>query len=175
MKERFEELVEYFKENYFNIDFSGIKNYDMTDVTRFFPLMIVGLCLGVFVAACIYYYHSHYIGSVVRALYRAGAFSAGDAKTLSEVNCNKFAIKRALKRENLLTRYVKKADGGEEDRYFIPEDDKYIAEKRFKEVRGGIFTLVLIFFICFFGCLGLLLVAPQILQLADNVVTMMKS
>lgn len=174
MKERFEELIEYFKENYFTIDFSGIKNYDMTDITRLFPLMIVGLCLGTFVAACIYYYHSHYIGSVVRALYKAGAFSEKDAKTLDEVNCNKFAIKRALGRENLLTRYVKAAESGEEKKYFIPENDKYIADKRFKEVKGGILTLVLIFFVCFFGCLGLLLAAPQILQLADNVVTMMK-
>ncbi len=175
MKEMFEELVSYFKETYFSPDFTGINNYDMTDISRFLPLMVVGLCIGVFVASCVYYYHSHFLGSAVRSLYKAGAFSEADAKTLNEVNCNNGAIRRALGRENLLSRYVKKADGDGEARYFIPEADKYVAEKRFKEVRGGKITLLIIFLVCFFGCFALLLALPQFLQLFDNAVTMIKS
>ena len=172
MEERFAELVDTLKE-YYTPDLSNIANYDMTDVSRFLPLLIIGLCVGVFIASLVYYYHSHYLGSVVRALYKAGAFSEESAKTLRDVGCDKYLIKKALGRENLLSRYVKKTDG--EEKYYIPENDKYIAEKRFKAVRGGVFTLVIIFFICLFGCFGLLLVVPQVMQLADNAVTMIKS
>lgn len=174
MKEFFEELAATLKENYYP-DLSGIQNYDMTDIQRLLPLMVIGLCIGVFVASCVYYYHSHFLGSVVRALYKACAFSEGSGKTLREINCDKYLIKKALGRENLLTRYVKKVDSDGEVRYFIPEDDKYIADKRFKEVRGGLVTLLVIFVICVGGCFGLLLALPQVMQLADNAVTMMKS
>ena len=170
MKERLAELVATLKENY-TPDLSNIANYDMTDVSRFLPLMIIGLCIGVFVASCIYYYHSQYLGSVVRALYKSGAFSEESALSLADVNCDKWLIRKALGRENLLSRYVKKADKG----YYIPENEKYIAEKRFKAVRGGLWTLLLIFIICLFGCFSLLLTVPQVMQLADNAVTMIKS
>ena len=175
MKESYSELVAYLKENYFSPDFSGINNYDMTDITRFLPLMVVGLCVGIFVASCVYYYNSHFLGSVVRALYKAGAFSTDSAKTLSEINCNKKAIKNKLCKENLLSRYVKKAENGVEERYFIPEEDKYVAEKRFKAVKGGVLTLFIIFVVCLFGCFALLFALPQFLQLFDNAVTMIKS
>ena len=144
MKGFFEELTDTLKENYYP-DLSGIQNYDMTDVQRLLPIMIVGLCIGVFIASCVYYYHSHFLGSVVRALYKACAFSAADAKTLAEIGCDKRLIKKALGRENLLSRYVKRAETDGEARYFIPEDDKYIADKRFKEVKGGLWTLLVIF------------------------------
>ncbi len=173
MKQMYEELVAYLTETYYP-DLSGIQNYDMTDVQRFLPLMIIGLCIGVFIASCAYYYHSQFLGSTVRALYKAGAFSEKDAKTLAEIGCDKRLIRRALRRETLLSRYVKRVDG-DEARYFIPENDKYVADKRFKEVRGGLWTLVLIFFVCLFGCFGLLLVLPQVMQLADNAITMIKS
>lgn len=175
MKNVFEELAVYLKETYFSPDFTGINNYDMTDVARFLPLMVVGLCIGVFVASCVYYYHSHFLGSVVRALYKAGAFCEAEARTLAEVGSDKRLIKRALGRENLLSRYVKRVDGEGEARYFIPESDKYIADKRFKEVRGGKAMLLIIFLICFFGCFALLIALPQFLQLFDNAVTMIKS
>ncbi len=175
MIERFSELAAYLKENYFSPDFSGINNYDMTDVARFLPLMVVGLCVGVFVAACVYYYNSHFLGSVVRALYKAGAFDEKSAKSLSEINCNKFLIKRNLGKENLLSKYVKKVENGGEELYYIPENDKYIAEKRFKAVKGGFLTLFIIFVICLYGCFALLFALPQFLQLFDNAVTMIKS
>lgn len=171
MKERLQELAAYFEETYFSPDFSNIANYDMTDIKRFLPLMVVGLCIGVFFAACVYYYHSHFLGSVVRSLYKAGAFSADDAKTLSDIGCEKKLIKRALGRENLLTKYVKATEDG---RFYIPEEDKYVADKRFKEVRGGKITLLITFIVCLIGCFALLTILPDVLQLFDNAVTMIK-
>ena len=71
MQELFKNLQEYFAEAY---AFEHIQNFDMTDVRRFLPLAVIGLAIGVFIAICVSYYHGQYLGTVVRALYRADAF-----------------------------------------------------------------------------------------------------
>ena len=154
----FEELAAYFEEKYFSPDLSHIQNYDATDVQRFLPFLIVGLCVGTFLAICFSYYHNHYLGKVVRKLYKEEAFSKETAKTLDEIGCNKFFIRRNLAKDSVLAKYVKPADeiknqkDAKEAKFYIVEEDKYIADKESFSLFYHLFCaplLVLSFFISF--------------------------
>ena len=180
MSKLFEELYIYFKETYFTPDLSAIENFETYDIQRFLPYLVVGLCAGVFIAACITYYCQDYLGRAVRRLYKANAFDENCAKTLDEIECNKFLIRRNLYKDTVLSKYVKattEINSGKDActaRFYLKEEDKYIADKRFKKMRGGKLSLVLVFFLCLIGCFGLLFLIPQILQLADNVINLSK-
>ncbi|MBQ9133047.1 MAG: hypothetical protein IJX64_00790 [Clostridia bacterium] len=171
-----EGLKEYYTETYFSPDLSAITSFDTTDVQRFLPLMIFGICFGIFIAVCISYYHGQYLGEVVRRLYKLDAFAPECAKPLAEIGCDKFFIRRALRRDTVLAKYVKTADDvkAKDARFYIVEEQKYIADKRFKSVRGGMLSLVLAFIICTAVCLILLYFVPDVLQLADNLYNMLK-
>ena len=169
MKELFTNLIAYFEELY---SFDYIVNFNMTDVGRMLPLMIIGCCVGVFLAVCASYYNGQYLGSVVRALYKADAFDEATAKPLADVGCDKPLLRRAIAKNRVLSKYVKPTADG---RFYIPEADKYIADKRFKAVHGGKWVLVITFFLCLVGCIFLLDVVPEILQLADNAIGMIKA
>ena len=174
----FDELVTYFKEKYFSPDLSHIQNYDTTDVQRFIPFLIVGLCVGTFLAICFSYYHNHYLGKVVRKLYKEDVFSPEKAKTLDEIGCNNFFIRRNLAKDSVLAKYVKPTEeivnqkDAKEARFYIVEKDKYIADKRFKEAKHGKLFIFISFFLCTLACFSLLYIIPDILQLADNAYTM---
>ena len=167
MQELFKNLQEYFAEAY---AFEHIQNFDMTDVRRFLPLAVIGLAIGVFIAICVSYYHGQYLGTVVRALYRADAFDEKRAVTPDSVGCDKALYRRAIRKNLVLSKYVKSTADG---RWYIPEADKYIADKRFKAVRGGIATLVIAFILCAVGCIVLLDIRPEVLLLADNAIGML--
>lgn len=169
MSELFTNLKDYFAEAY---SFDHVQNFDMTDAARFMPLAVIGLAIGVFIAVCISYYNGQYLGSVVRALYAAAAFDPASAVALADIGCDKPLLRHAIRKNFVLSKYVKATEDG---RFYIPEEDKYIADKRFKEVRGGGWTLVIAFFLCLVGCIFLLDALPEILQLADNAIGMIKA
>ncbi len=174
------ELYYYFYTTYFSPDLSGIKNFESYDLQRFLPFLVVGLCAGVFIAICGTYYVSHYLGKVVRALYSRRVFSPEAALTLDELELNAPLIRRSLYRETVVSKYVKpteelkNAEDVKTARFYILEESRFIADKRFKESKLGIKLIVLSFFICLFACFGLLYIVPEIIQLADNVITITK-
>lgn len=176
----FEELYYYLKFTYFSPDLSAIKNFETYDIQRFLPYLVIGLCGGVFIAVCGSYYVSHYLGSVVRALYKSRAFTEKEAKSLDELCCNKLLIRRALFKESVISKYVKSTtplesiSDAKSALFYLPEDTKYIADKRFKASRLGKLLPVVAFFICFFACFALLLIIPEVLQFADNLITVTK-
>lgn len=180
MNNPLKEVYYYLKETYFSPDLTAIQNFDTYDAQRFLPYLAVGICAGVFIAVCIMYYNHHYLGRVVRKLYKAECFFESSAKSLSDIGCNKYLIRKNLLRDTVLAKYVKPTSeikthkDAYEALYYIPEDLKYIADKRFKEVKGGKLTVLLAFIICFFGCFALLFMIPQILQFADNLITVIK-
>ena len=169
-----EEWTAYMRDKYFTHDLSAIENYDTTDIQRFLPLLIVGICIGAFLAVCISYYNGEYLGSVVRRLYRLDAISPESAKPLAEIGCDKFWIRRALSRDTVLAKYVKPVGDAREAgcAFYIVEEQKYIADKRFKEVRGGKWTLLFAFIVCTVCCFALLYLVPEALQLLDIAITM---
>lgn len=162
----FADLKAYFAETY---SFDYVQNFDMTDAGRLLPIAVVGLAIGVFLAVCISYYHGQFLGKIVRRLYRAGAFSEGSAVTLASIGCDTALFRRSIQKNFVLSKYVRSTADG---RFFIPEEDKYIADKRFKAVRGGLWSLVISFVLCLVGCIFLLDALPEVLQLADNAIGM---
>lgn len=174
----FSELLAYFKEKYFSPDLSAIKNFETYDIQRFMPYIIVGLCVGVFIAICCSYYVNHYLGRVVRALYKQRIFSPKEAKSLSDLGLNEFLIRRSLFRDTIVSKYVKSTEplksmaDTKNALFYLLEEKKYIADKRFKETKHGMLMIIASFFICLSACFALLLFVPEILQLADNVITM---
>lgn len=175
-KSAWQEIYEHFYETYFSPDLSAIQNFDTTDVQRFIPLLVVGICIGIFLATCFSYYIHQYLGRVVRRLYRADAFSPEQAKSLAEIGCDRFLIRRSLSRDTVLAKYVKPVGTAKDKdaRFFIVEEDKYTADKRFKEVRGGWLTILAAFIICTVACFVLLYIIPDVLQLADNAVSLIR-
>lgn len=172
----FSELSDYFKEKYFSPDLGDLQYLDGDSAVRFLPLCIVGICAGIFIAALIYYYNAQFLGRTVRKLYAAGAFSPAEAKTLEEIGCNKRAVRRNLLHDTVLAKYVvpvepiqHKADV-EIARFYIPEEKRLVADKRYKEVRGGLRSLVLLFILCTALCFVLLYYAPDVVRLADNAI-----
>lgn len=172
----FSELSEYFKEKYFSPDLSDLQYLDGDGAVRFLPLCVVGICAGIFIAALIYYYNAQYLGKTVRRLYSAGAFSPTEAKTLDEIGCRKWAICRNLRRDTVLSKYVVPAEpllqksDVETARFYIPEEKRLVADKRYKPVRGGLRTLILLFFLCAVLCFVLLYYTPDAVRLADNAI-----
>ena len=176
MNNPLKEIYYYLKETYFSPDLSAIQNFDTYDAERFLPYIAIGISLGVFIAVCIMYYNHHYLGRVVRKLYKSDAFCAQNAKNLTEIGCNKYLIRKNLMKDTVLSKYVKPTTEIKSEKdayeamYYIPEEVKYIADKRFKEVKGGKLTILLAFIVCFFGCFALLFLIPQVLQFADNLI-----
>lgn len=171
------EWTTYIRETYFSMDLTAIENYETYDIQRFLPLLIVGICIGVFLATCISYYHGQFLGTVVRRLYSRAAFSPETALPLSEIGCDKLLIRRALSRDTVLAKYVKPVGDAREKgtAFYLVEEQKYIADKRFKEVRGGKWMLVASFAFCVAACFVLLYLIPDVLQLLDNAISMINA
>ncbi len=176
----FSELTEYFTEKYFSPDIGDLQYLDGSSAARFLPLCIVGVCAGIFIAALIYYYNAQFLGRAVRKLYAAGAFSPADAKTLDEIGCNNRALRRNLKRDTVLSKYVvpteplASATDAKAARFYIPEEKRLIADKRYKSVRGGILSLLLLFLFCTALCFFLLYYTPDVIRLADNAIGLIR-
>ena len=49
----FSEISEYLKEKYFSPDLGDLTYIDGDSAVRFLPLCIVGICIGIFIAALI--------------------------------------------------------------------------------------------------------------------------
>lgn len=61
-----------------------------------------------------------------------------------------------------------------EAHFYIPQDEKYAAEVRFEHGRAGGLTLVLVFVFSVIGMGALLLFMPDVLQLVDNLIGILK-
>lgn len=176
-----EEIREYFYYKYFSPDLAVLQNFDGTEIERFLIFLIIGICAGVFLASVGVYYSSDFLGRPIRRLYKADAFTPEHAKTLAEIGCDKRLIRRSLRRPSVLSKYVRTEDPNTNDgetqraRFYLREEDKYIADKRFKPVKGGFATLVVTFVLCTVLCFVLLYFVPELLVLADNAITMIKN
>lgn len=176
LRDFFAELGDYLGEKYFSPDLGDLNYLDSDAAVRFLPLCIVGLCAGIFIAALIYYYNCEYLGRAVRRLYAAGAFTPAEAKTLAEIRCGGRAYRKNLRRETVLSKYVvpAEAEGGAEPRYYIPEDRRTTALKRYKPLHGGIAALIGILIACAALCFILLYYTPDVVRLADNAIGLIK-
>ena len=109
-------------------------------------LVILGICIGIFLAAAYSVYQRTVPGGIVRALLRAEAFSPEAAKTLAEIGLDKNPLNSLeIKRNAMLGRFLRVVEGeeGGAPRYYIPEEQKYAADVRFEKGGNPILTLVL--------------------------------
>lgn len=172
----FTELADYLKETYFSPDLGDLSYFDGDTTVRFLPICIVGICAGIFIAALIYYYNCEYLGRAIRRLYAAEAFDPVTAKTLAEIRCDTHAYRMNLRRETVLSKYMCRVGDGKTSpaRYYIPEERREEALKRYKPMHGGIATLFGIFIACFALCFILLYYDPDVVRLADNAIGLIK-
>lgn len=109
-------------------------------------LVIIGLCIGIFLAALYSVYQRTVPGGIVRALLKAEALSPEAAKSLAELGLGRNPLcSFEIKRNAMLGRFLRAVDGeeGEEPRYYIPEEQKYAADVRFERGGNPVVTLVL--------------------------------
>ena len=175
----FTELYEYFKDKYFSPDLSGIKGYDASGLEYMLPILICGVAIGVYLAVVYGYYCQHHLGRLVRTLLAGETDTPDKAKTLAELGFAKPSYLRNLQRDTVLSKTLSSREELPEKRrradvlcahYYIKEENKAVAAKRFKEMRGGAPMLAVWFAVCTAACFFLLYFLPDVLQLIDNAV-----
>lgn len=134
--------------------------------------IILGLCIGIILAALYAAYQRGVVGKPVRALLRAEALSPDSAKSLSELGlagnpfvCFELAHNRVLKS---LIRELPAAGDEEEPRYYIPEELKYRADVRFDAKGNGVAALILTAAVAAGLALALIALLPGFLSIIDN-------
>ena len=128
----FEELGEYFYDKYFSGDLPYLENFSVSgrDVT-FYKLIVVGLCIGLVVAAICNVYNKRYVGNFIRQMIKDGCLGAENAKTLDELGYLKnVGIRQVIKTGGSLTRWVRCV---EEDEFIAASEEK---RREFEELHS---------------------------------------
>lgn len=175
----FAELYEYFHDKYFSPDLSGIKGYDASGLEYMLPLLICGIAIGVYLAIVYGYYCQHHLGRLVRTVLAEEIDTPDKAKTPAELGCGTASYLRNLQKDTVLSKTLSPREELPAKRrrtdvagahYYIKEENKAVAAKRFKEMRGGAPMLAVWFIVCTAACFFLLYFLPDVLQLVDNAV-----
>lgn len=207
-----EELVEYFKMNYF-FSYAGVyNNFTIGESSAMsIAIIVIGLIIGMMIAVVASYFHNRTSGVIVRRITLQSAFSEKDAKTLSELGIEPtLGVRLCLRSRSFLRKYVhyvgepvfstesyesSKKSGGSGDarrfggynpyirdeidfenaRFYIPDDVRYAAEVRYEQKGIGNSPIAAVLSIVGLIALGVicLRVFPTLLQMADNLVTML--
>ena len=185
------ELITYFKETYFSIRFGAYDNFSITEQSAsIINKMIPALILGIIIAAVATVYCRRIVGDFVRTLIKKEALSPDAGVTLMETGAfRSTVVRRELCRGALLRKVVfcreEQAFWSEKgkdetykidftkDHFYIPEDLKYRAENRFSQ-KGSSWLSVVLTVILVPIVVGLLCrFMPNILQLADSLITIL--
>lgn len=115
MQEFFDELLDYMYVTFFSFSFNDYANLDWKDPRPSIPLVLLGVCIGVAIAAVATVYNKRTLGSFVRALLKTESFSEDKAKTLSELGVSHtIGLRRALcMRDNPLRKTVRYVGEGQ--------------------------------------------------------------
>ncbi len=200
------ELWDYFVDKYLNGNvYYEHMNIDTSDMHLIF-LIVLGLCVGISIAAFAAAFNKRVLGGVVRKILAAEATSPESAKTLEELGLeNKFIARYAVTKSTSVRRVVKCCEEQEfvseqnaarteyearresdrkmpkfveheyeinpyADRFYIPEDIKYMADVKF-EKRGTTWVgAIACTFVCIILFFVLVISIPNILHLVDDFV-----
>ncbi len=138
-------------------------------------LFIWAACLGIVLASLYHFYQCSVPGGVVRALLRAEALSPERAKTAEELGLASKAFALFELTSGITLRHVvhrvtpAEGDTESEEKYYIPEEEKYRAELRFSKEGNGVKGLVLTTVFCVVLAIVLVKVLPFFLGIADSV------
>ena len=122
----FEELWKYFVDKYFSIDLPYLENFSIKSSGLVsIRGIIIGIAVGIVIAAACTVYNKRYIGSFVRRVISCRCFDAASAKTLDELGYLKSAgVRGVIKSGGSLSRWVRCAEEDE----FLAEIEKKRAE-----------------------------------------------
>ena len=183
------ELVTYFKETYFSVQFGAYDNFSVTEQTaNIVNTIIPALIWGIIIAAIATVYCRRIVGDFVRTLIKKEALSPDAGVTLFDAGAfHSILVRRELSHGAFLRKVVfcreEQAFLNEKgkntpykmdftkDHFYIPEDLKYRAEVRFSQKGSSwlsviltvIFVPIIVGLICRF--------LPNILEFADSIIT----
>ncbi len=177
----FAELFDYLGERYFSVEFGKYENFSISSgagVTA--RNIILALTLGIILAVFITAYTRVVLGGFVRTLLANDATSPESAKSLASLGYfRSVSIRRELTRGGSLRMVVRSAEEVKDPkktdftaaRFYIPEDLRYRAELRFDKKGSGWLPVILIATLAIIIAAALCIFLPDVLQLADNIIT----
>lgn len=185
------ELISYFHQTYFSIRFGAYDNFSVTEqTTGIINKIIPALIWGIIIAAIITVFGRRTVSTFVKTLIQKEALSPDAGVTLFEAGAFRSTI---LRQELCRGAFLRKVvfcreeqaylnEKGKDatykidftkDHFYIPEDLKYRAEVRFNSKGSGWLSVVLTVVLVpvFVGLLCRFM--PNILQLADSLITLL--
>lgn len=175
----FRELISYFDETYFSVDLGEYQHFSVSAQTgAVVKNLILGIAVGLMVAAVCSCYVKTVHGGFIRRLLREGCSSPESAKSLRELGYfHNVAIRDQLRRSGAIGELVKAAGVVGEPtltdkdlssaRFYIPEDLRYKAEVRFDRKGSGSLSVILTLAACAVAAALICRFLPQIIGLAD--------
>lgn len=111
------DIGDFLKETFFSLDMPQYDNFSVQSNALFsVKWIIIGVTVGIIIAAISTVYNKRYIGDFIRLLIDRECFDESSAKTLGELECdNRPGIKSAIRSGGTLSRLVRCA---EEDAYY---------------------------------------------------------
>lgn len=183
------ELVAYFKETYFTIQFGVYDNFSITERTaEIVNTIIPALVWGIIIASVATFYNRRIVGEFVRTLCKKEAFSPDAGVTLLDTGLfRSTVIRREICKSAFLRKVVFCCEEQEyltekgkdaaykidftKDHFYIPADLKHRAENRYN-TKGSTWLYVVLTVILVPVAVGLICrFMPGILQFADSIIT----
>ena len=193
------EILTYLEEKYFSVSLGAYQNLSVSRNTGTnIRNIILAVAIGLIIASAMAVYTRRGMGAFIRTMLKNDCTSPENAKTLSELGYyNDLSIRRALKSGVTFGKLVKckeeeewsaeRSFTDETDKkqehaafcldcstmhFYIPEEYRYRAEIRFekKGTSWGFFAIVVVATVI--GAALLCRFAPQILKLADNLISL---
>ena len=145
--------------------------------------VILAFCIGILLASLYMLYQKLVPGNIIRAILKAEAHTPEAAKTLTELGLDKNPLYRfELRRNAVLKKTVlctseqetgedeseKAESAAKEERFYIPEEDKYRAEVRFDKKGNGVVGLVVTAILTVALAILLIKLTPAVLGMIDT-------
>ena len=175
----FRELIDYFDETYFSVDLGEYQHFSVSTQTgSIVKNLILGIAVGLMVAAVCSCYVKTVHGGFIRRLLREGCNTPDTAKSLRELGYfHNISIRNQLRRSGAIGELVKAAGAVGEPaltdkylssaRFYIPEELRYKAEVRYERKGSGSLSVILTLVACAVAAALICRFLPQILGLAD--------
>ncbi len=174
--------------DFFHPVFEGYTNFSFTqNEQKMLPIIVFGIFLGVFLAACYTIYIRSVLGNFTRKLSADKICTPEDAKTIEELGFkNNIFIRRALKKPFSIRRVVNSVEYDRhlasrseenfrykprEEHFYLREENQYKAERRFGKKKTAWHTILFVL-LCIAICEIVLFAAlPELVGYLDRVMS----
>lgn len=183
----FRELIDYFDKTYFTITLGEYQHFSVSQQTgSVVKNLILGIALGVILAAMLSCYVKTVHGGFIRRLLKENCHSPQQAKSLSDLGFfSNVSIRKQLLRGGAIGALVKSVTPTGESattdralstaRFYIPEDLRYTAEFRYEKRGSGVRAVILTAIITMIAAALICRFLPQLIGLADLILGIFSS